>query len=36
MTIERHGRGRITLGASVLVEGRRTASFQGDFVALRP
>lgn len=35
-TIERHGRGRITLRACLLAEGRRTASFEGDFVALRP
>lgn len=34
-TIERRGRGRITVGACLLAEGRRTAAFEGDFVALR-
>jgi thioesterase domain-containing protein len=35
-TIERHGRGRITLQAHLLADGRRTAAFEGDFVALQP
>jgi thioesterase domain-containing protein len=34
-TIERRGRGRITMNALLLFEGRRAASFEGDFVALR-
>lgn len=34
-TIRRHGRGRITVNAHLLVDGRHTASFEGDFVALR-
>jgi thioesterase domain-containing protein len=34
-TIERHGRGRITLVAHLLADGHQTASFEGDFVALR-
>jgi thioesterase domain-containing protein len=33
--IERHGRGRISLKAHLLVNGRQTASFEGDFAALR-
>jgi thioesterase domain-containing protein len=35
-TVERHGRGRITVTAYLLADGRQTASFEGDFVALRP
>jgi thioesterase domain-containing protein len=35
-TIERHGRGRITVTAYLLADGRQTAAFEGDFVALRP
>jgi len=35
-TIERHGRGRITMSAHLLADGRQAASFEGDFVALRP
>jgi thioesterase domain-containing protein len=35
-TVERRGRGRITLRAHLLADGRRAASFEGDFVALRP
>jgi thioesterase domain-containing protein len=35
-TVERHGRGRITMHAHLLAEGRPAASFEGDFVALRP
>jgi thioesterase domain-containing protein len=34
-TIERRGRGRITMNAHLLFEGREAASFEGDFVALR-
>jgi thioesterase domain-containing protein len=34
-TIERHGRGRIAMTAHLLADGRRKASFEGDFVALR-
>jgi len=34
--VQRHGRGRITLTAHLLADGRQTASFEGDFVALRP
>jgi thioesterase domain-containing protein len=34
-TVERRGRGRITLNAHLLYEGRQAASFEGDFVALR-
>jgi thioesterase domain-containing protein len=34
-TIQRHGRGRIALTAQLLADGRQTASFEGDFVALR-
>jgi thioesterase domain-containing protein len=34
-TIERHGRGRITLDAELLADGRRAAAFDGDFVAVR-
>jgi thioesterase domain-containing protein len=34
-TIERHGRGRIAMHAHLLADGRRTASFEGDFVAQR-
>lgn len=34
-TIERRGRGRITLNAHLLFEGRAAATFEGDFVALR-
>jgi thioesterase domain-containing protein len=34
-TIERHGRGRITLHAHLLADGQRAAAFEGDFVALR-
>lgn len=33
-TIERHGRGRIALHAHLLADGRQTAAFEGDFVAL--
>lgn len=33
--IERHGRGRITLGARLVYRERAVASFEGDFVALR-
>lgn len=33
--IERRGRGRITMNAHLLFDGRRVASFEGDFVALR-
>jgi thioesterase domain-containing protein len=34
--LARHGRARLTLGSALLQEGRRAASFEGDFVALRP
>ena len=34
-TIERRGRGRITMNAQLLYQARPVASFQGDFVALR-
>jgi len=34
-TVERRGRGRITMNAHLLFEGRQVASFEGDFVALR-
>jgi thioesterase domain-containing protein len=34
-TIERRGRGRITMNAHLLYEGRQVASFEGDFVALK-
>lgn len=34
--IERHNRGRITLNVHLLTGGRRTASFEGDFAAIRP
>src|SRR5262249_41638629 len=34
-TIGRHGRGRIAMRAHLLSDGRQTASFEGDFVALR-
>jgi thioesterase domain-containing protein len=34
-TIERRGRGRITMNAHLVYEGRQVASFEGDFVALR-
>lgn len=33
--IERRGRGRITMNAHLLFEGRQVASFEGDFVALK-
>jgi thioesterase domain-containing protein len=33
--IERRGRGRIAMEAHLLFEGRRAASFQGEFVALK-
>jgi hypothetical protein len=32
-TIERRGRGRITMIAHLLFDGRQVASFEGDFVA---
>ena len=32
--IERRGRGRITMNAHLLFDGRQVASFEGDFVAL--
>ena len=35
-TIKSHGRGRISVKARLLADGRQTASFEGDFVALRP
>lgn len=34
-TLERRGRGRITMNAHLLFEGRQAASFEGDFVAMR-
>jgi thioesterase domain-containing protein len=34
-TIERRGRGRITMNAHLLYESRPVASFEGDFVALK-
>jgi|SRR5262245_7962527 len=34
-TIQRHGRGRITLNAHLLADGQQAAAFEGDFVALR-
>jgi thioesterase domain-containing protein len=34
-TIHRHGRGRITVEAQLLVDGQQTAAFEGDFVAFR-
>jgi thioesterase domain-containing protein len=34
-TLERRGRGRITMNAHLLFEGRQVASFEGDFVALK-
>ena len=34
-TLERRGRGRITMNAHLLFEGRQAASFEGDFVAIR-
>jgi thioesterase domain-containing protein len=34
-TIERRGRGRITMNAHLLFGGRQVASFEGDFVALK-
>lgn len=34
-TVERRGRGRITMNAHLMFEGRRVASFEGDFVALK-
>ena len=34
--IERRGRGRITMNAHLVFDGRQVASFEGDFVALRP
>jgi len=34
-TIERRGRGRITMNAQLLYQARPVASFEGDFVALR-
>jgi thioesterase domain-containing protein len=34
-TVERRGRGRITMNAHLAFEGRQVASFEGDFVALR-
>jgi thioesterase domain-containing protein len=34
--IERRGRGRITMNAHLEFDGRQAASFEGDFVALRP
>jgi len=33
--LERRGRGRITMNAHLLFEGRQVASFEGDFVALK-
>jgi len=33
-TLERRGRGRITMNAHLLFDGRQVASFEGDFVAL--
>ena len=33
--VRRHRRGRISVTATVTADGRRTASFEGDFVALR-
>ena len=34
-TLERRGRGRVTMNAHLLFQGRQVASFVGDFVALR-
>jgi thioesterase domain-containing protein len=34
-TLERRGRGRITMNAHLMFEGRQVASFEGDFVALK-
>jgi thioesterase domain-containing protein len=34
-TVERRGRGRITMNAHLLFDGRQAASFEGDFVALK-
>jgi thioesterase domain-containing protein len=34
-TVERRGRGRVAMDAHLLFEGRRAASFQGEFVALK-
>jgi thioesterase domain-containing protein len=34
-TVERRGRGRITMNAHLMFEGRQVASFEGDFVALK-
>jgi thioesterase domain-containing protein len=34
-TLERRGRGRITMNAHLMFEGRAVASFEGDFVAMR-
>ena len=34
-TLERRGRGRVTMNAYLLFEGRKVASFEGDFVATR-
>jgi thioesterase domain-containing protein len=34
-TLERRGRGRITMNAHLLFDGRQVASFEGDFVALK-
>jgi thioesterase domain-containing protein len=35
-TVQRHGRGRITVTAYLLADGRQAAAFEGDFVALQP
>jgi len=34
-TLERRGRGRITMNAHLVFDGRAVASFEGDFVAMR-
>lgn len=34
-TIDRRGRGRITMNAHLIFENRQVASFEGDFVALK-
>jgi thioesterase domain-containing protein len=34
-TIDRRGRGRITMNAHLLFDGRQVASFEGEFVALK-
>jgi thioesterase domain-containing protein len=35
-TLQRHGRARVTLQANLLHAAQKMASFEGDFVALRP